>query len=281
MGNLVDIHKILPPLDIISKNQRFEVMIVDTHCHLDDPRYEEDIAEVLKRAIERGVEKFIIPGADTRTLPKAVELAEKYDQVYFAVGVHPYHAEYYDRSELSPFVAHEKCVAIGECGLDYFRLPEEEKAIEAEKELQKKVFIDQILWAKELEIPLIVHIRDASLDSLELLEKYAGPKGGVLHCYNADEQLLKLAKKNFYFGIGGVLTFKNARKLIQVYPKIPQERLLIETDAPYLTPHPHRGERNEPSYTTLIADKMSELSQMEKEEVEHITTENAHRLFGI
>jgi len=256
-------------------------MIVDTHCHLDDPCYQGDITDVLERAEEGSVEKFIIPGADTRTLPRAVELAEKYDHIYFAVGVHPYHAAYYDRSELLPFVTHEKCVAIGECGLDYFRLPEEKEAIEAEKKLQKEVFVDQILWAKELGKPLIVHIRDASLDSLELLEKYAGPRGGVLHCYNADEQLLKLAKRNFYFGIGGVLTFKNARKLIQVYPRIPPERLLIETDAPYLTPHPHRGERNEPLFTTLVADKMSELSHLERGEIERITTENAVRLFGI
>ena len=256
-------------------------MIVDTHCHLDDPRYEADIADVLERAEKGGVEKFIIPGADTRTLPRAVELAEKYEHVYFAVGVHPYHAAHYDRSELLPFVTHEKCVAIGECGLDYFRLPEEKEAIEAEKRLQKEVFVDQIRWAQALEKPLIVHIRDAGRDSLELLEAYAGPKGGVLHCYNADEQLLKLAKRNFYFGIGGVLTFKNARKLIQVYPKIPKERLLIETDAPYLTPHPHRGERNEPFYTTLIAEKMGELSQIPKEEIARITTENSKRLFGV
>ena len=256
-------------------------MIIDTHCHLDDPRYEEDIEEVLDRAHRAGVQKFIIPGADAATLPRAAELAERYDAIYFAVGIHPYHAEEYDRALLSPYLSHAKCVAIGECGLDYFRLPESPEEIAAEKARQKEVFIDQILWAKELEKPLIVHIREAGSDSLELLEAYAGPKGGVLHCYNADEQLLKLAKKHFYFGIGGVLTFKNARKLIQVYPRIPQERLLIETDAPYLTPHPHRGERNEPGYTALVAEKMSQLSQLPREEIERITTENAARLFGI
>ncbi len=256
-------------------------MIIDTHCHLDDLQYEEDIASVLDRAISEGVERFIIPGADQRTLPRAVELAEKYDAVYFAVGVHPYHAKYYDRTLLSRYVEHEKCVAIGECGLDYYRLPEDEEAIIAEKALQKEVFIDQILWAKELKKPLIVHIREASLDSMELLEKYAGEKGGVLHCYNANEELLRLAKRNFYYGIGGVLTFKNAKKLINVYPKIPLDKLLIETDAPYLTPHPYRGKRNEPLYTTFVADKMSELGAMKRDEVERVTTENAVRLFGI
>ncbi|WP_295417743.1 TatD family hydrolase [Sulfurovum sp.] len=256
-------------------------MIVDTHCHLDDERYNDDLDKVLENARQQGVEKFIIPGADPKSLERAVEIAEDYNDVYFAVGVHPYDAENYDRSYLEKFAMHPKCVAIGECGLDYYRLPETLEEIEAEKKLQKEVFVDQILWAKELKKPLIVHIRESSADCLELLEKYAGEEGGVLHCYNADESLLKLAKRNFYYGIGGVLTFKNARKLINVYPKIPLERLLIETDAPYLTPHPHRGERNEPAYTTLVADKMGELSSLSRDEISRITTENAQRLFGI
>ena len=256
-------------------------MIIDTHCHLDDTRYSDDLDKVIYRAKENGVEKFIIPGADPQSLERAVQIAEKYGSVYFAVGVHPYDVQNYDRTFLEKYVTHPKCVAIGECGLDYFRLPEGEEEIAVEKRRQKEVFIDQILWAKALKKPLIVHIRDAGADSLELLQKYAGEEGGVLHCYNADESLLKLADRNFYYGIGGVLTFKNARKLINVYPKIPQEKLLIETDAPYLTPHPHRGERNEPSYCTFVAEKMSELSGMPREQMETLTTENAIRLFGI
>ena len=256
-------------------------MIIDTHCHLDDERYNEDLDNVIANAKAKGVEKFIIPGADPKSLSRAVEISEKYEDVYFAVGVHPYDAAAYDRSLLEPYAEHPKCVAIGECGLDYYRLPESEEAIAAEKTLQKEVFVDQIKWAKELDKPLIVHIRDAGADSLELLEKHAGERGGVLHCYNADEQLLKLADKNFYYGIGGVLTFKNARKLIHVYPKIPADKLLIETDAPYLTPHPHRGERNEPAYTTLVADKMAELSGIGREEIEKLTTDNSIRLFDL
>lgn len=256
-------------------------MIIDTHCHLDDVRYNEDIHEVIANAKSNGVEKFIIPGADPDTLSRAVEIAEMFDDVYFAAGVHPYDAKNYDRALLEKYVNHTKCIAIGECGLDYYRLPETDEEIAAEKKLQKEVFIDQIKWAKELDKPLIVHIRDSGADSLELLEQYAGEKGGVLHCYNADEQLLKLSSKNFYYGIGGVLTFKNARKLINVYPKIPKEKLLIETDAPYLTPHPFRGKRNEPSYTTFISDKMAELSEVSREEMDRITTENCKRLFAI
>ncbi len=256
-------------------------MIVDTHCHLDDERYNNDLEEVLENARQKGVEKFIIPGADPESLDRAVEIAEQYEMVYFAVGVHPYDAKNYERSTLEKYVTHPKCIAIGECGLDYFRLPEDPEEIETEKKLQKEVFRDQILWAKELKKPLIVHIRESSADCLVLLEQYAGEEGGVLHCYNADESLLKLADRNFYYGIGGVLTFKNAKKLINVYSKIPTDKLLIETDAPYLTPHPHRGERNEPSYTTFVADKMSELSNISRLEMEQLTTQNAARLFGI
>jgi TatD DNase family protein len=233
----------------------------------------------MENAKQQGVEKFIIPGADPKTLQRAVDLSDKYDGVYFAVGVHPYDAENYDRTLLEKFIDHPKCVAVGECGLDYFRLPETQEEIEKEKALQKEVFIDQIVWAKKMKKPLIVHIRESSKDCLEILDQYAGEEGGVLHCYNADESLLKLADKNFYYGIGGVLTFKNARKLINVYPKIPQDKLLIETDAPYLTPHPHRGQRNEPSYTTLVAQKMGELSDMDYNKIAQISTQNAKRLF--
>ena len=254
-------------------------MIIDTHCHLDDERYRDDLSDVIERAKALGVERFIIPGADPTTLKRAIELSETYDEIYFAVGVHPYDAQNYNRDFFKAFVTHPKCVAIGECGLDYFRLPSSKEAIEAEKKLQKEVFIDQILWAKELKLPLIVHVRESSSDSLELLEEYAGEEGGVLHCYNADESLLKLVNRNFYYGIGGVLTFKNARKLINVYPKIPKERLLIETDAPYLTPHPHRGKRNEPSYCKLVASKMSELSNEKEHELEEYTSNNALQLF--
>ncbi len=256
-------------------------MIIDTHCHLDDSRYDNDLEKVLSNAKSRGVDKYIIPGADPDTLQKAVKIAESHEGVYFAVGVHPYDAHKYDRHVLEPFANHPKCVAVGECGLDYFRLPEDPQAAEAEKKRQAEVFIDQIVWAKSLDKPLIVHIREASADALALLEQYAGERGGVLHCFNADASLLKLAKRHFYYGIGGVLTFKNARKLVNVFPQIPKEKLLIETDAPYLTPHPHRGERNEPAYCTLVAEKMAALSELSVSEIEAISTKNAARLFGI
>ncbi|MDD5359905.1 MAG: TatD family hydrolase [Sulfurovaceae bacterium] len=256
-------------------------MIIDTHCHLDDDRYRDDLDEVINRAVKNSVEMFIIPAGDPDTLKRAIEISESYVNVYFAVGTHPYDAIKYSRDFIEEFISHPKCVAVGECGLDYYRLPDDKNEIEKEKKIQKEVFVDQIELANKYNKPLIVHIRDASHDSLEILEHYAGEQGGVLHCYNADHELLKLAKKGFYYGIGGVITFANARKLVEVYSRIPSDRLLIETDAPYLTPHPYRGQRNEPSYCTFVAQKMAELSGISSDEISEITTQNAKRLFGI
>jgi len=257
-------------------------MIIDTHIHLDDKRYVDDLDEVLNRAREGGVKRFIIPGADPSTLDRAVEIAENYKDVYFAVGVHPYDMNSFDSLDFEKFIYHEKCVAIGECGLDYFRLEGTDEEKTQVKERQKEVFISHIELAKRYKKPLIVHIRDASRDSKELLLEYkAGEVGGVLHCYNADDELLSLANENFYFGIGGVLTFKNAKKLVNILSKIPQEKLLIETDGPYLTPTPHRGERNEPLYTTLVVQKISELLERPLKDIRNMTTNNALKLFHI
>jgi TatD DNase family protein len=200
--------------------------------------------------------------------------------VYFAVGIHPYDIDMYNEEMMKKYVNHPKCIAIGECGLDYFRLPEDEDEKIANIMKQKEVFISQIEFAKKVKKPLIIHIREASDDSRQILIDYnAQEVGGVLHCYNASEHLLPLAEHNFYFGIGGVLTFKNAKKLLEVLPKIPKDKLLIETDAPYLTPHPHRGERNEPYYTTFVAQKMSELLELSLDDIQNLTTNNAKKLF--
>ncbi len=188
--------------------------------------------------------------------------------------------EKFDEAVMEKYVNHPKCIAIGECGLDYFRLPEDEIEKAQNIKKQKEVFIAQIEFAKKVKKPLIVHIREASNDSRQILMDYnAKEVGGVLHCFNASEHLLPLAEHNFYFGIGGVLTFKNAKKLVEVLPKIPKDKLLIETDAPYLTPHPHRGERNEPYYTIFVAQKMSELLETSFEEMQILTTNNAKKLF--
>ena len=247
---------------------------------MDNKLYYEDIDEVIKNAKEQGVSKFLIPGASFDDLPQAIKLSEKYNEVYFAVGIHPYDIEQYDEKVLEKYISHPKCIAVGECGLDYFRLPEDEEDKKKNIKKQKEVFISQIIFAKKVKKPLIIHIREASQDAKKILEDYdAKEVGGVLHCYNADENLLCLSKHNFYFGIGGVITFKNAKKLLLVLDKIPRDRLLIETDAPYLTPHPFRGKRNEPLYTKYIVEKISKILNLSSNEIEDITNKNAYKLF--
>ncbi|MCI6988734.1 MAG: TatD family hydrolase [Campylobacter sp.] len=260
-------------------------MIIDTHCHLDEKSFDDDLESVLLRANECGVKKVIIPGASTVDLKKAREIANSHEFIYFAVGVHPYNIDEYDEKILREFAKDDKCVAVGECGLDYYRLKDDFKTKEEQdenKELQKRVFLAQIDLAKELKKPLIVHIREANQDSFDILKLHAKDLvGGVLHCFNASELLLELADLGFYYGIGGVLTFKNAKNLVEILPKIPLSKLLIETDAPYLAPTPYRGKRNEPSYTTLVAQKMAEILNLEVGEVCKITTDNAQKLFGV
>ncbi|MDQ1341116.1 MAG: TatD DNase family protein [Campylobacterota bacterium] len=254
-------------------------MIVDTHIHLDDKIYDEDIDDVLNRAYEAGVGKFIIPAADINDLPKAKKISETHENIFFTAGVHPYHQEQFDKKYIEEFLEHPKCIGVGECGLDYSRLLDNQNEAESTKEAQKKVFLAHIELSLKYKKPLIVHIRDANQDSFDILKK-AQAEGafGVLHCFNASELLLGLSE-SFYFGIGGVITFKNAKKLVEIIHKIPKERLLIETDGPYLTPHPFRGQRNEPAYCKIVAAKIAELLDMDKTALERLTTNNAKRLF--
>ncbi len=255
-------------------------MIVDTHCHLDDPRFDEDLAEVIERAKTEGVGGFLVPGADPRTLGRAQEIAHAYPEVFYAAGVHPYDIERYDETLLLEQLKDPKCIAVGECGLDYYRLPDDAAQAHEIVAEQKRVFGRQIELAKRVGKPLIVHIREASADAMQmLLDHDAERVGGVLHCYNADERLLELADRGFYYGIGGVVTFKNARKLPSLLPKIPPERIVLETDAPYLAPHPYRGKRNEPAYTVYVAERIADILSMSFEEVCALTTRNAGRLF--
>jgi len=255
-------------------------MIIDTHSHLDDERYFEDLDKVIQNAKDAGVEGVLIPGADINDLSRAQKIAHENENIYFAAGVHPYHHEQYDEKVLLSFLEDKKCIAVGECGLDYFRLPDVDVEKIAEKKAQQEVFKNHIELAKKVKKPLIVHIRDANDDSKRvLLENNAEEVGGVFHCYNASEHLLSLSNEGFYFGIGGVLTFKNAKNLVAVLPKIPLEKLVVETDAPYLTPHPHRGQRNEPAYTRLVAEKIAQLLDISIEKVEELTTNNAKTLF--
>lgn len=266
---------------------------IDTHCHLDDDRYGKDLDSVLDKTRALGVEEIIIPAASPSTLAKAKDISDTYKKVYFALGLHPCNIDEYSDFEilLNQYIESQKCVAIGECGLDYYYLPKigqedsseevdkKREEIEAIKQSQKARFIAQIELAINKDLPLIVHIREASNDACEILSSYKQARG-VLHCYNADRILLHLSDR-FYYGIGGVATFKNARRLIEVLPLIPQDRLLLETDAPYLTPHPYRGQRNSPEYVPLIATRIGEILGLETEKIADITTQNAQNLFKI
>ena len=264
--------------------------MIDTHCHLDDVSYNDDINLVVANAKKQGIDKVLIPGADINDLPKAQKLSQTYEGIFFSAGVHPYNIEQYDEEVLSKYCKDKKCLSVGECGLDYFRLPDDEKLAQEEIKKQQKVLSLHIELAIKLNKPLILHIRDskdnfnASLDVIKIIKQYTTNKEnnlrGVLHCFNAYEGLLELSEYGFYFGIGGVLTFKNAKNLQEVLKQIPQEKLLLETDAPYLTPHPFRGTRNEPKYTAIVLEKMSEILQIDKQELDNITTINAKELFG-
>ncbi|MCZ6174484.1 TatD family hydrolase [Campylobacter ureolyticus] len=260
-------------------------MIIDTHCHLDDDSFNDDLDFVIKRAKESVINKIIIPGADIKTLKKARDIAYAYDNVYFAAGVHPYHADEFDINYLRDFLDDRKCVAVGECGLDYFKIKEHfnsDEEVLANKNLQKKIFLDQINLAIQFKKPLIIHARDANEDIYNILKEHSKKLfGAVLHCYNASKLLLSLKDEGFYFGIGGVLTFKNAKNLVEILDQIPLSNIVIETDAPYLAPTPNRGKRNEPAFTTFVAQKMAEILNLEVSKIEEITTKNAEKLFKI
>ncbi|MDR0407623.1 MAG: TatD family hydrolase [Campylobacteraceae bacterium] len=257
----------------------FKPLIIDTHCHLDDERYDNDLDEVIQRAQNCGVRGILIPGADINDLPKAKDIAHKYDNIFFAAGVHPYHHLDFNAEVLKEFLKDEKCVAVGECGLDYYRLPKDENEKRREIEGQKEVFISHIKLALKYKKPLIVHVRESNQDSFDILKKYVVEEGisGVLHCFNASKLFLDL--DGFYFAVGGVLTFSNAKELVDILPKIPKERLLFETDAPYLTPMPFRGKRNEPAYTLHVVEKASEILNLSFDETAKIGSDNAKRLF--
>lgn len=252
-------------------------MIIDTHAHLDDEQYEEDREIVINRAADEGVEMIINMGADIASSYKAVKLALSHDIIYAAVGIHPEEAEGMlekDKYILSELVSdNEKVLAIGEIGLDYhFRTDN--------KEIQKKVFIEQLDIARQMHVPVSIHARDAHGDLMQILKKEGRGMRGVIHCYSGSVEMAKeLFRMGWYIGADGPLTFKNSAKLPEVIKMMPLERLLIETDSPYLAPVPNRGKRNEPSFVRYVAQKAAEIRSMEYAQIAQITTNNARTLF--
>ncbi|MFC2948816.1 TatD family hydrolase [Virgibacillus sediminis] len=254
-------------------------MLFDTHVHLNARQFHEDREETIQRAFDSGVKYMTVVGFDRETIPLAIEIAEQNDTIYAAVGWHPVDAVDMTEEDLDwieELSSHPKVVAIGEMGLDYHW-------DKSPKEVQKKVFRQQINLAKKVDLPIIIHNREATEDIIEILqEENAREVGGVMHCYNDSVKYVQAClDMNFYISLGGPVTFKNATLPKEVAAEVPLDRLLVETDAPFLAPHPNRGKRNEPAYVKLVAEKIAELRDMPYEEISRITTENAFAFFGI
>ena len=254
-------------------------MIIDTHAHIDFEDYEKDFDEILAKAKENNVEKIIIPAVEPSTFERIINIADKYENIYCAAGIHPSEAKTYTNEvedKIAEYCKNKKVVAIGECGLDYYW----DKSF---NDLQKDVFKRQILLANKLNKTLIVHDREAHLDTLSLLKENAKKETPVvMHCFSGSYEFGKeCIKEGYYLAFGGVSTFKNAKKVHEVIEKMPMEFMLLETDSPYLTPEPHRGQRNEPAYLKYVVEKIAQIRNITTEEVENITTQNAKRAFNL
>ena len=258
-------------------------MLIDTHAHLDDARFDVDREAVIARAQAAGVDTFVTIGCDLETSRAAVALADRYPFVYAAIGVHPHEAKqvgdtWYE--DLRRLAAHPKVRAYGEIGLDYHYN-------HSSPQVQRARFREQVLIAKDLRLPIVIHTREAQEDTISILkEEKASDVGGVFHCFSGDAWLAKDALDlGFSLSFSGVVTFQNAAMLRDIVKTVPMNRILIETDCPYLTPVPHRGKRNEPAFVSLVAEKIAELKGLEGpagvEEVGRVTSENARRLFKL
>ncbi len=258
------------------------VELIDTHCHLDFAPFDDDREEVLRRALAAYVRTLINPGADLDSSRRAVKMAECFPQVYAAVGIHPHDAVTLDETalqELRQLAHHPKVVAIGEIGLDYYRNL-------SPRAQQRNAFEEQLALAATCRLPVIVHQRDAAQDALSIVKSWRAQHSyhpaGVFHAFSGDLAMARrVIELGFYIGIAGPVTYANARKLPEILPRLPVESLVIETDAPYLTPHPYRGQRNEPAYLPLVARRLAELLHMSLETLATRLTDNARRLFSL
>lgn len=255
------------------------MLIFETHSHYDDETFDEDRDILLKSLASHGVGYVVDVGADMESSRAALSLSEQYDFVYAALGVHPSDTEGLTESDMDwirVHADHEKVVAIGEIGLDY-HWPE------PSPDIQKKWFVRQIKLAKEVELPIIVHSRDAAEQTMKIItEEKAYDCGGVIHCYSySPEMAEEYVKMGFYIGVGGVVTFKNGRKLKQTVEKIPLEHIVVETDCPYLSPEPNRGRRNDSRNLSYVVEAIASLKGVSVDEVIRVTTENAKDLYQL
>lgn len=255
-------------------------MIFDSHAHYDDKQFEEDRVELLSSMGENNVTKIVNVGADMESSKRTIQLAEKYDFIYGAIGVHPSDISCLNEENiewLQQAAAHKKVVAIGEIGLDYYWDKEPEV-----QEQQKIWFRRQLDLAREVQLPVIIHSRDAAADTLEIMKSHAQGISGVIHCFSYSKELAKeYVNMGYYIGVGGVVTFKNAKKLKEAVAEIPMERIVIETDCPYLAPEPYRGKRNMSVYLKYVIEEIARIKDMTPDEVEQITYQNAMKMYGI
>lgn len=255
------------------------MQLFDTHTHLDASQFKEDQEQVIARAVEAGVTRMVNVGFNRETIPTTMELVEKYDFIYAAIGWHPVDAidmKDGDLEWIAELCKHDKVVAIGEIGLDYYWDT-------SPKDIQHQVLRRQIGLARELSMPIVIHNRDAHEDIVKILrEEKAGDVGGIMHSFSGSWETAKLClDMGFHLSFGGPITFKNARQPKEVLEKVPLDRLLIETDAPYLTPHPFRGKRNESAYVKYVAETAADIKGISLEEMAEITTKNGLERFGI
>lgn len=250
--------------------------IFDTHAHYDDSRFDEDRDELISSLSEKGVSHIVNCGCDLKSSLSTVALAEKHDFIYAAVGVHAHEAEEAteeDLKEIEKLYNNKKVVAVGEIGLDYHY-------DFSPRERQLDVFERQLIIANKLDLPVIVHDREAHEDTMNLLKKYK-PKG-VVHCFSGSAEMAKeIVKLGMYIGIGGTVTFKNAKKPVEVVEYLPLDRLILETDAPYMTPVPFRGQRCDSAHIAYTAEKIAEIKGIDVQELIDICNANARRLFKI
>ena len=250
--------------------------IFDTHAHYDDEKFDEDRKSLLESLPSKGVVNIINCGCDLQSSLKSIEFTEKYDYFHCAVGIHPSNitdASYEELDKIKELYRRDKCVAVGEIGLEYHYdfVP---------KDLQLDIFEKQLRLANELDLPVIVHDREAHEDTMNLLKKYK-PKG-VVHCFSGSVEMAKeVLKLGMYIGLGGAVTFKNARKPLEIAEYLPSDRLLLETDCPYMSPVPFRGQRNSSDLIAFSAEKIAEVRNTDTQQLINIAAENAHRLFKI
>jgi len=253
-------------------------MIFETHAHLDDDKFDLDREAVVKRAQEAGISRIITIGCNEVSSREAVKIAGKYSNIYASVGIHPHDAQLCTEKtwdELTRLAQNPKVVAWGEIGLDYYRDL-------SPRDIQRKVFIKQIELANEMGLPIIIHDRDAHEDVMKTVKKYKPEFGGVFHSYSGSWEMAKeLLKMGFYLSFSGPLTFKNSRHTVEVATNVPNDRFVVETDSPYLTPEPYRGKRNEPAYVRYVVEKIAELKGLTLEKTAELSMENACRLFRI